>query len=238
MNILAFDTATDACTVALRHGDNTLSLHQHKPRQQAALLLPAIDQLMAEAGISPSQLDGVVFGRGPGSFTGLRIAASAAQGIAFGADVGVIGVSTLAAIAQGCIRNTNANDVLVLLDARLSEVYCARYQRDESGLAVSKTDEQLLAPSNLTSMISTGTPLSIVGSGVAEYREAIEPQLHDQVTLLDDYAPQAIDLIALAMPDIDAGQWRPPEAALPVYIRDRVALTEAERAAASGSSFA
>ena len=233
MNILAFDTATDACSVALLHGDTTLELHQYKPRQQAALLLPAIDQLMAEAGITPSQLDGVVFGRGPGSFTGLRIAASAAQGIAFGADVGVIAVSTLAALAQGCLRNTDAADVLVLLDARLSEVYCARYQRDGSGLATPLGDEQLVAPSNIAHMIDAGTPLSIAGSGIAEYREAIEALLHNQVTLFEDYTPQAIDLIALAMPDIVAGQWLAPEDALPVYIRDRVALTEAERLTAS-----
>lgn len=229
MNILAFDTATDTCSVALRSGEHTLNSHQHKPQQQAALLLPAIDQLMAKAGISASQLDGVVFGRGPGSFTGLRIAASAAQGIAFGADVGVIGVSTLAAIAQGCLRTFDTNDVLVLLDARLNEVYCCRYQRDASGLAKSQSEERLLAPSNITSMLSSDTQISIAGSGVAEYREAIKPQLHDQITLLENCVPNAVDLITLAMPEIRAGQWLPPEAALPVYIRDRVALTEAER---------
>ncbi|MEE9335334.1 MAG: tRNA (adenosine(37)-N6)-threonylcarbamoyltransferase complex dimerization subunit type 1 TsaB [Granulosicoccaceae bacterium] len=229
MNILAFDTATDACSVALLSGERTLTYHQYKPQQQAALLLPAVDQLMAEAGLTASLLDGVVFGRGPGSFTGLRIAASAAQGIAFGADVGVIGVSTLAAIAQGCMRTTDATDVLVLLDARLSEVYCARYQQDSAGLAKIQGEEQLLAPSNLAGMISEAMPLSIAGSGVAEYREIIQPQLHDQVTLREDCGPDAMDLLTLAMPEVKAGQWVPPEAALPVYIRDRVALTEAER---------
>ena len=229
MNILAFDTATDTCSVALLSGETTLTYHQHKPQQQAALLLPAVDQLMAEAGITASQLDGIVFGRGPGSFTGLRIAASAAQGIAFGADVGVIGVSTLAAIAQCCMRTSDAADVLVLLDARLSEVYCCRYHRDVSNLATSQGEEQLLAPSDLASMLSDAAKLTIAGSGVAEYREAIEPQLHDQVTVLEDCGPEATDLITLAMNDIKAGRWLPPEAALPVYIRDRVALTEAER---------
>ncbi len=231
MNILAFDTATDICSVALLNDENTLTYHQHKPQQQAALLLPAVDQLMAEAGLNASQLDGVVFGRGPGSFTGLRIAASAAQGIAFGADVGVIGISTLATIAQGCMRSVGATDVLVLLDARLSEVYCCRYQRDAAGLACSQGEEQLLAPSDLTSMISDDVALCIAGSGVTEYREVLEPQLHDQITLLEDCGPEALDLITLAMPEIRAGQWLPPEAALPVYIRDRVALTEAERKA-------
>ena len=231
MNILAFDTATDACSVALLSGESTLTYHQHKPQQQAALLLPAVDQLMVEAGITASQLDGVVFGRGPGSFTGLRIAASAAQGIAFGADVGVIGVSTLAAIAQGCLRKSDANNVLVLLDARLSEVYCCRYCRNDSNLATSQGEEQLLAPSDLAPMLNDVAPLSIAGSGVAEYRESIELQLHDQVKVLENVGPEASDLITLAMPDIKTGQWLPPEAALPIYIRDRVALTEAERKA-------
>jgi len=224
MNILAFDTATDICTVALSVNGETLEHNQHKPRQQAALLLPAIDQIMNQAGLSVSQLDGVVFGRGPGSFTGLRIAASCAQGIALGADIGVMGVSTLACLAQGCARH-----VLVLLDARLSEVYCARYQFEGSDIANATSEEQLIGPADLHDLLQAGSPLTVTGSGLSEYRDVIEPQLHDGIILDEERWPNAADLITLALPVVDNHSWLPPEAALPVYIRDNVALTEAER---------
>jgi len=234
MNILAFDTATDICTVALHCGSETLELNEHKPQQQAALLLPSIDKLIAQAGIQVSQLDGIVFGRGPGSFTGLRIAASTAQGIALGADIGVIGISTLACLAQGCARETQATNVLVLLDARLSEVYCSRYSIVADGVAAPMSEEQLLAPAQLQAIMQSDSPLTVCGSGLNEYRDAITPLIHNHIQLDENRLPNANDLITLAMPTIKKGVWLPPEAALPVYIRDQVALTEAQRNANKG----
>jgi len=228
MNILAFDTATDACTVALRYQGEVLSFHQIQPQQQAGLLLPNIDRLMAQAGITASQLDGVVFGRGPGSFTGLRIAASAAQGIAFGADVGVLGVSTMATLAQGCHRATQASSIVVLLDARLHEVYCARYLLSDSGTVAACSEEQLLSPANVGSIMPDVTSFTITGSGLDEYDQEIQT-ISTDVIREKGRLPEAVDLITLADGQLSHTDWQAAESALPVYIRDKVALTEAER---------
>ena len=110
MKILAFDTSTDACSIALGVGGECLVDHAVVPREHAQRLLPTIRRLLAEAQLSPGQLDALVYGRGPGSFTGVRIAVSAAQGFAWGADIGTLGISTLASIAQGCLREHGDGD--------------------------------------------------------------------------------------------------------------------------------
>ena len=127
MKLLAFDTSTDACSVALLINDEIRLDHRIAAQQQSRLLLPMVDAIMADAGLRPSDLDGLVYGRGPGSFTGVRIAVAAAQGIAFGADIGVYGVSTLHCIAQGCHREFADRVIHVAIDARMSEVYYASY---------------------------------------------------------------------------------------------------------------
>jgi tRNA threonylcarbamoyladenosine biosynthesis protein TsaB len=231
MNILAFDTSTDACSVALHHADQLLEDHQLKPQQQAALLLPTIDRLMGEAGLTANQLDGVVFGRGPGSFTGLRIAASTAQGIAMGADIGVWGISTLAAVAQGCARETDAQRILVLMDARLNEVYGSYYQLQQSGVVANKTKEQLLAPADVQTLMPSAEAFTVTGSGMAEYANTLQPLMPESATLDAARLPRAADLITLAIDEVGSGSWQSADAALPVYLRDKVALTEAERQA-------
>ncbi len=229
MKILAFDTSADVCSVALLCAGDVLEDHQVKPQQQAALLLPSINHLMAEAGITAKQLDGVVFGRGPGSFTGLRIAASTAQGIAMGADVGVLGVSTLAAVAQGCVRETQAQHVLVLQDARLNEVYCGYYHLLDSGIVASLMKERLIAPADASALIPEEGAFTVTGSGFCEYQQTLQPLLPQRAIVDAARQPHAKDLITLAMHEAGTGQWQSADAALPVYLRDKVALTEAER---------
>lgn len=231
MKILAFDTSADVCSVALRCAGDVLEDHQIKPQQQAALLLPTIDRLMTEAGISAKQLDGVVFGRGPGSFTGLRIAASTAQGIAMGADVGVLGISTLAAVAQGCVRETEAQQVLVLQDARLNEVYCGYYHLLDAGIVASQMKEQLMAPADAHTVLPQEGVFTVTGSGFSEYQHTLQQLLPEQAIVDVLRHPHAKDLITLAMDRAQTGQWQSADAALPVYLRDKVALTEAERQA-------
>ena len=117
MNLLAIETSTDACSVALLSDSNILVDHRIAAQQHGSLVIPMIDAIMAEAQLRPTQLDGVVFGRGPGSFTGVRIGVALAQGIALGADIGVVGISTLHSVAQGAFRVHGEQKVAVCLDA-------------------------------------------------------------------------------------------------------------------------
>ena len=134
MNILAIETATEYCSVALQAGTELLGRHQHAPREHASLLLPWVEQLLAEAQLSLNQLDAIAYGRGPGSFTSLRLGIGAVQGLAYGADLGVCGVSSLAALAQSWAAATPGQTLLVATDARMQEVYTGCYQVVDGGL--------------------------------------------------------------------------------------------------------
>ncbi len=134
MRILAIDTATEACSAALWN-DGTLSAHfEICPREHTQRILPLVQEVLTESGTTLSELDALAFGRGPGSFTGVRIGIGIAQGLALGAELPMIGVSTLATMAQGAWRKTGATRVLAAIDARMGEVYWAEYQRDEQGV--------------------------------------------------------------------------------------------------------
>ena len=135
----------------------------------------------------------------------------------------------MAAVAQGCARETGAREVLVMLDARLSEVYCAHYRQDASGTVKGVSEEQLLSPAQAHVLMPSDAPFTVTGSGLAEYLAIIQPQLPQQASLDQTRWPHAEDLLSLARGELSTGPWQPPESALPIYIRDRVALTEAER---------
>ena len=122
MKILAVDTATEACSAALYINGDIQERFEIAPREHTRLLLPMVDSLMAEAGIRPQQLDAIAFGCGPGSFTGVRIAAGVMQGIAYGADLPVVPVSTLAAISQSCLQKTAHDTIFTAVDARMNEI--------------------------------------------------------------------------------------------------------------------
>jgi tRNA threonylcarbamoyladenosine biosynthesis protein TsaB len=143
MNLLAIETSSDACSVALLCGTQIQTDHRIVPQQHGRLVLPMIDALMAQSELSVNQLDGVVFGRGPGSFTGVRIAVALTQGIALGADVGVIGISTINSIAQGVYRQHGDCSVAVSIDARMDEVYFAAYTLTDDGVMKPVTEEYL-----------------------------------------------------------------------------------------------
>lgn len=222
MRLLALDTATDACSAALLiDGDIEQDL-RIAPREHARLLLPMIDELLAKAGVTPAQLDAVAFGRGPGSFTGLRIAAAITQGIALGLGIPVVPVSTLAALAQSVMREMNKDQVLPALDARMQEVYWAAYRRDDAGLARLQGDEMVCAPA----AVPRPPPGRWVGagSGWAAYGEALRQRCGEAVAgVLPECRPQARDIALLAAPVVAGGEALPPELALPVYLRDQVA---------------
>lgn len=251
MNLLAIETATDACSIALQTGDDLLIDHRIAPQQHAKLALPMIDALMANAGLAPSDLDGLVFGRGPGSFTGVRIAAAITQGIAFGAGLGVLGISTLQAIAQGCAREFNDEQVVAALDARMGEVYWGAYRLAGDGLMAEIGEDAICKPAEVSLAgvhgirvvdgarnVDDATALAtrekqaewfVAGSGAERYANELLGSV-SYVHLRTARWPDARDLLSLAAPDVKAGKLRDAAEAVPVYLRDRVALTEAERA--------
>lgn len=222
MKLLALDTATDACSAALLIDGETRQEFRVAPRDHARLLLPMIDALLAESGLKPAQLDGIAFGRGPGSFTGLRIAAGITQGIALGLDLPVVPVSTLAALAQGAIREEDATRVLSALDARMQEIYWGAFVKATDGLACAAGDECVCAPAAVP--VPEGTGWIGVGSGWDAYVAVLQARCGASVGVGRlDRRPQAFDIALLAAPALARGEALPAEQALPVYLRDQVA---------------
>lgn len=225
MKLLAIDTATDACSVALKSGDDILERHQVAPREHTRLLLPMVEEILAESGMILADLDALVLGRGPGSFTGLRIAAGVVQGLAFSVDRPVVLVSTLAMLAQPWIES-GESAVIATLDARMGEVYWGAFQADDQGLAQLVGEERVLPPDQVR--LPSEGPWAGVGPGFAAYAEMASALpgvcIRDTTSL-----PRARNALPLATRDYAAGLGLPAELALPVYLRNRVALTEAER---------
>lgn len=231
MKLLAFDTSTEALTVALALdvGENPpriLGHLEHAPRRHAELLLPTIERLLRAAGIDGRELDGIAVGRGPGAFTGVRLGVAAAQGLAYGWDVPLIGVSTLQVIAEAAAaraRELDAN-VLALIDARMGEVYAAEFAVDVVRIRDSTTSgEYVLAPENV---IASG-PVVVIGTGIRAYRERFSAALRAAVREEADAGlalPQPAALLAVARGAIAQNGFTPtPSAVQPVYLRDRVA---------------
>lgn len=222
MNLLAFDTSTDTLCIAVQRAD---ALWQHRGpggAQSSAQLLPAIRRLMDEAGLDFKALDAIVFGRGPGSFTGLRTACAIAQGLAFGADVRVLPVDTLLAVAETARAEHGCTDVVAVLDARMNEVYHAPYSYRD-GVWQAAGDTGVCAPEAL--QVPAGW--SVVGNAQAAYGERLAPEALHLAAL-----PTSAALLRLAPALLAAQGSQPAAAALPLYIRDKVAQTTAERAAA------
>ena len=234
MNILAIETATSFCSVALSVDAEQQQLDQAAPQKHAALLLPMVEQLLADAGLSRQQLDAIAFGQGPGSFTGLRIAAAAAQGIALGLDLPVAPVSTLAAIAHQRYRLAGSEQCIACLDARMSELYWGCYNTVTTGYSKLVAAEQVGAPAQLQHQIGKqglDTGWEIAGDGAGFVFDETEATESRATTLqsISDIHPQALDIVLLALPRVQSGDVVSATEALPVYLRNRVALTEVER---------
>ncbi|MGD2074619.1 MAG: tRNA (adenosine(37)-N6)-threonylcarbamoyltransferase complex dimerization subunit type 1 TsaB [Gammaproteobacteria bacterium] len=220
--LLAIETATEACSVALLLGEEVQERFEVAPRRHAALLLPFADALLADAGLALRELDAIAFGRGPGSFTGLRIAAGTAQGMAFGADLPVVPVSTLAALAQGTVREVGAQQVLAALDARMQEVYWGAYRRAGDGLVEPLEDDCVSAPSRVP--VPVGGPWHGAGSGWASYGETLARRCDLPAERIHARRlPHAADTARLAAALFERASVVPAQAAAPVYLRDRVA---------------
>ena len=219
MKILALDTATEACSAALLHGDSIYERHEIAPRRHAELILPMVDGVLAEAGLGLLDLDAIAFGRGPGAFTGVRIAAGVTQGLALGAGLPVIPLSSLATLAQGAIAQPAT--LLPAIDARMGEIYWATYEATQDGLASLVSVELVTSPDAVR--IPVDKRLFGVGSGWGTYRTPLESVLDGQITGIDpERYPLARDMLPLAVQEFNAGSCVGADQALPVYLRDNV----------------
>ena len=220
--ILALETSGGRCSAALLVGDAVHEREVVAPRGHAELLLPMVEQLLAEAGLALKDCDAIAFGRGPGSFTGVRIATSVAQGLAYGAGLPLTPVSGLAALARGAWRRRGTRRVYAALDARMHEVYLAAYEIDAIGVPRRVVEEQLVPPGSAPK--PEGSGWEGIGTGFAAQGGALAAHLGCALAGTEPAAePAAADIAALGALAFKAGELSAPRDAAPVYLRDRVA---------------
>jgi tRNA threonylcarbamoyladenosine biosynthesis protein TsaB len=221
VKLLALDTSTDACSAAAWEDEAVHERFQLAPRQHGRLLLLMVNQVLSEAGWQISDLDAVAFGRGPGSFTGVRIAAATAQGLGFGADVPVVAVSSLGALAQAAFSVSGVRRCASALDARMDEVYFGAFEVDSGGIAQPAQRERVCPPEEAA--LPDGDPWTGVGSGWAIHESRLLARLGDRIERIHGRIyPRARDVAVLAAFGFSRGEGVSAEAALPVYLRDRV----------------
>jgi tRNA threonylcarbamoyladenosine biosynthesis protein TsaB len=228
MKLIAIETATEACSAALLVDEQIALRYEIKPRGHSELILGMMDELLAEAGLSPKQLDAMAFGRGPGSFTGVRIAAGVIQGAAFAADLPVVPVSTLAAVAQRAFREKGEPNLLAAFDARMGELYWGAYRVGSDELVKPLFDDQVAVPDQVR------LPLDQEWYGVGSGWGAYGPRLGERLgNALLGYQSEiycsARDVAMLAAADFSAGLAVAAEQALPVYLRNDVARKKQSR---------
>lgn len=220
MKQLALDTSSIACTVALQIDDTVLERHEEQPREHTRLLMPMIRELLEEADVALSDLDHIVLGNGPGSFIGMRIAASVAQGLAHGAGLKIVPVSSLAAVAAQVFAGCSAHQVAVAQDAHLGEVYLGIFDRGDDDLPVPVRGEVLHAQAPLAELGEKGMMRRIAaGCGWHRYPKLMECNETFFDDLSDERYPRARYLLALAA-NTDAVS---PEDIEPAYLRKKVA---------------
>lgn len=225
MNILALDTSTEFLSLALQYDGQIHARHFHAGQTHSQRILPTVRELLDEAQAGMQDLQGIVYGAGPGSFTGLRIGCGVAQGLAFGANLPVVGISTLMALAEA----SGHTRVVACLDARMGEVYHAVYVKDADGWQTAIAPG-LYKPEQVPAI--EGMDWTGVGSGWATYAEQLAHQYAGQISLtMPEQYPEARAMLILAQPQFEAGSGRPAAEAAPVYIRNRVALKTHEREA-------
>jgi tRNA threonylcarbamoyladenosine biosynthesis protein TsaB len=223
MNLLALDTATEACSAALYLDGRVLERYRLAPREHNRLILPMIDELLAEAGIGLGRLDALAFGRGPGSFTGVRIATGVVQGIAFGAGLPVVPVSTLAAMALEALAEAEAEFALPCIDARMGEVYWGVYRCAGADRVEPVAVEAVLPPEAVE---AGAIPRGVgIGSGWATYGAVLAERLGPErlLRVMADRFPRAGCIARLAVAEVAAGTAVAADLAQPVYLRDQVA---------------
>lgn len=226
MRLLAFETSTEACSVAVYVDGQVHERFEVAPRRHTELALPWAEALLAEAGIARAQLDAIAVGRGPGAFTGVRLAIAVAQGIALALDRPVLPISTLAALA----RRAGGERRIAAIDARMGEVYLGAFALEADGGLRALADEVVVAPD--AAALPEGGGWRGAGTGFAAADGALRAGFGDRLVAVDAAAlPHAADVAALAALAFARGEALAPERIEPAYLRNNVALTIAERAA-------
>ena len=231
MNYLAIDASTEACSVALQVNGKLYSRYDLCPQSHSLQLLPMVDEVLTEAGIKLSQCDGLIFGRGPGSFTGVRIGVGVAQGLAFSAEIPVFGVSSLQAMAQlafiqgkvqGKVNGLNSS-VIAAIDARMGEVYNGYFMLDENNIMQPQCAEAVTAPEQLAQHLSSVVNKAEYGVGTAwdAYSKELS-SLKSNTGTPEVLFPSAEAMLAIGVPALEQGQGVAAEDAQPVYVRDTV----------------
>lgn len=228
MKLLAVETATEACSAALMIDGEITEQYVLTTNGHSKLILPMIDSLMAEANLNPADLNGLAFGCGPGSFTGVRIATGIIQGIAFALDLLVVPVSNLAALAQEFFNNNTENLAFVALDARMGEIYWGIYQRNAAGYAELLGKEAVIAANEIE------FPEGVSGVGIGSGWRVYHPELlvrlsHRVIRYETNQLPKARAIARLGEEGFRLGRAVAVAEAMPVYLRDKVAKKESER---------
>ena len=228
MNYLAIDASTEACSVALQVHNKVYSRYDLCPQSHSLQLLPMVDEVLTEAGITLSQCDGLIFGRGPGSFTGVRIGVGVAQGLAFAANLPVVGVSSLQAMAQLAFNQYQQKQVLAVIDARMNEVYNGYFALDENNimqeqLLADNIAEAVTAPELVSARLAEqiSTPVYGVGTGWDAYHQQLASLKSNEGTP-EVLFPSAEAMLVIGGAALARGEGVSAEEAQPVYVRDTV----------------
>ncbi|WP_299008719.1 tRNA (adenosine(37)-N6)-threonylcarbamoyltransferase complex dimerization subunit type 1 TsaB [uncultured Shewanella sp.] len=220
LTILALDTSTESCSVALMTDGSTYQQQVDAPREHSQRLLPMVDSVLKQAQVSLKDIELIAYGRGPGSFTGIRICTSMTQGLALGLNVPVIGISTLAAMAQIAITEEGAKQVLCAIDARMGEVYWGQFI-DVNGMATLVGEERVSRPEEVTMQLDAAVSIYCAGTGFDAYPELLS--LTDKMSLCEQAKfPKASAMLALAQMGYQQGDATSVDELAPVYLRDTV----------------
>lgn len=231
MKLLAIDTSSDACSAAVLTDAACHVEFEMTPRAHTRLILPMVESVLQQAGMQLTEVDAIAFGRGPGAFTGVRIATGVAQGLALAAGKPVLPVSTLAALAQRAWQDAGAERVLAALDARMDEVYWGEYVVQDGYMRL-QAEEMVISPESVP--VPEGGGWVAIGSAWLAYPEVLAQRLGNRVSATHaDWLPSAEYIARLAVPDWQQGRALSAEQAQPVYLRNKVAQTTQERAALS-----
>lgn len=227
MNLLALETSADFCSVAALRGDAVFSRHEDAGQRQAETILGAVEAVLADARLALEDLDGIAYGAGPGSFTGLRIACGVTQGLAFSRGIPVIGVGTLLALAEAAAEQVSGDRFVVCVDAHMGEVYHAAYRKSRAGW------EEISAPGIYRPDALPAAPGEGwigCGNGFAAHDGRVAARYDERLSMIrPELIPTARAVLRLAAPRFAAGEAADAAAAVPVYLREKVALKTSER---------
>ena len=230
MKLLAVETSSVACSVALQVGADVKEQHVVEAKAHTRILMPMIRTMLDDAGLKVSDLDALVLGNGPGSFIGMRIGASVVQGLAFAAGLNIVPISSLAAVAAEVFRHRDETHVVVAQDARMKQVYLGCFGRDEVGLPVPLGDEQIHDIKRIELLSDHGSVAWLAaGAGWQQYPALAGSQGVELAALPDLLLPRAVHLLGIAQKMLDSGEAIPPEQLQPAYLREQIAVPPKSR---------